>query len=228
MTGVKLEAWNPYKFTNANEVVTMLVLLMLVTVLASMTLAPIPRRRRMVIGPLLLFWVFTILSATFFGRLENRNRGQAMQLELFWTVKKAWEGHDGLHWYYIIGNILLFVPLGFLLPLAGRRMQRWLPVTMIGAGLSLMIELTQYVTGTGLCELDDLFHNTWGTFTGYQVFLISRYLTEMVAASLAGKKYTGQRRRGEGLLPFLYLLGVCLLFTLLLYINRPDWTGIFY
>ena len=228
MTGIKLEAWNPYKFTNAEEVVTVLVLLMLAAVLVGMTLSPCPHKRRMVIWPLLLFWVFTILSATFFGRLENRGEGQAMRLELFWTVQKAWEGHDGRYWYFIIGNILLFVPFGFLLPLTGIRMQNWLAVTFIGMVLSLMIELIQYVTGTGLCELDDLFHNTWGTFTGYQVFLVVRYLVELISNGSVWEKYTGRRRRGEGLLPFLYLFGVCLLFTSLLYKNRPDWTGIFY
>ena len=210
MTGINLEAWNPYTFPHAGEIVTLLVLLMLAVIMAGMTLAPCPHRRKLIVWPLLLFWVFTILSATFFGRLENGSGGHSLNLKLFWTLQKAWAEHDGLYWYYIIGNILLFVPFGFLFPLADTRMQNWLAVTFAGAVLSLLIELTQYVTGTGLCELDDLFHNTWGTFIGYQVFL------------------AGQRRRGEGWLPFLYLIGVCLFFAILLYINRPDWTGIFY
>lgn len=39
-------------------------------------------------------------------------------------------------------------------------------------GLSLAVILIQYVMGTGLCELDDLMHNTFGAFVGYQMFLV--------------------------------------------------------
>lgn len=218
-----MEAWNPYKFTNAGEIVTVLVLLMLCTVLSGMTFAPHRHRRRMVIWPLLLFWVFTILSATYFGRLETETG--RLRSELFWTIKKAWTEHQGIYWYYIIGNILLFVPLGFLLPLADKRLVNCLLTTLIGAGLSSFVEITQYATGTGLCELDDLFHNTLGTFTGYQCFVVFHCLLD---------KICGRQDRGEGTdtrlwgLSLTYLIGLGLLFAGLLYSNKPDWTGVFY
>lgn len=220
MTGINLEAWNPYTFTNAKETVTLLVLLLLAGIMAGMTLAPRPYSKRLIVWPLLLFWVFTILSATFLGRIEDGDNGQKLKLELFWTFRKAWTEHRGLHWFYIIGNILLFVPLGFLLPLTGRRMQGWRAVTVVGAALSLVIELTQYVTGMGLCELDDLLHNTWGAFMGYQMFLAYRYL--------AGPKRGERRWHRGGWLPIIYLVGMCTVFALLLFFNRPDWTGVFY
>ena len=218
-----MEAWNPYKFTNAREVVTVFVLLLLIAVMAGMTLAPRRHKRRMVIWPLLLFWVFTILSATYFGRLETETG--RLRLELFWTIKKAWSEHRGLYWYYIIGNILLFVPLGFLLPLADRRMENCLITTLVGAGLSLLIEIIQYVTGTGLCELDDLFHNTLGTFTGYQGFAAACYLADIVHDRQNSRKRSDKRLSG---LSLAYLTMLCLLFAGLLSINNPDWTGVFY
>ena len=218
-----MEAWNPYKFTNAGEVVTVFVLLLLIAVMAGMTLAPRRHKRRMVIWPLLLFWMFTILSATYFGRLETETG--RLRLELFWTIRRAWSEHRGLYWYYIIGNILLFVPLGFLLPLADRRMENCLITTLVGAGLSLLIEVMQYVTGTGLCELDDLFHNTLGTFTGYQCFVAACYLADIVH----GRQNTGERYDKQlGRLSLVYVTMLCLLFTGLLYFNKPDWTGVFY
>lgn len=218
-----MEAWNPYKFTNAVEVVTLLVLLTLLAVLSGMTLASHQHRRRMVIWPLLLFWVFTILSATYFGRLETENG--SLILELFWTIKKAWSEHQGLYWYYIIGNILLFIPLGFLLPLADKQLANCLFTTLAGAGLSLFIEITQYVTRTGLCELDDLFHNTLGTFTGYQCFVVFHCLTDQIRS-----RQDTRRRFDKHLwrLSLAYLIGLCLLFVGLFAINKPDWAGVFY
>lgn len=218
-----MNACNPYKFTNASEVVTLLVLLTLLAVLSGMTLAPHRHRRKMIIWPLLLFWVFTILSATYFGRLETETG--SLRLELFWTIKKGWKDHQGLYWYYIIGNILLFIPLGFLLPLADKQLAKCLFITLVGAGLSLFVEITQYVTGTGLCESDDLFHNTLGTFTGYQCFVVFHCLTD---------KTRSRQDTGRGFdkcsweLSLAYLIGLCLLFIGLLSINKPDWTGVFY
>lgn len=218
-----MEAWNPYKFTNAEEVVTVIVLLLLFAVLSGITLTPCRHRRRMVICPLLLFWVFTILSATYFGRLETENG--RLRLELFWTIKKAWTEHQGIYWYYIIGNILLFVPLGFLLPLVDKRLVNCLFTTLIGAGLSFVVEINQYATGTGLCELDDLFHNTLGTFTGYQCFVVFQCLLDKICSRQDRRQWGNARLWG---LSLTYLIGLCLLFAGLLYSNKPDWTGVFY
>ena len=218
-----MEVWNPYKFTDAGEVVTVLVLLMLVAVLAGTMLTPCQHRRRMVFLPLLLFWVFTILSATYFGRMETESGG--LKLELFWTIRKAWAEHQGLYWYYIIGNILLFVPFGFLLPLIAKQMESVWIVTLIGAGMSLGIELFQYLTGTGLCELDDLFHNTLGTFSGYQLFVV---MNGTVGLPYIKKSEVGMYEKRNLILSLSYIIVICLLVGGLLYLNKPDWTGIFY
>lgn len=221
--GINMKAWNPYNFTNAEAVVTVLILLMLIIVLAGLTLAPYIYRWKIVFWSLLLFWVFTILSATFFGRLENENG--RMRLDLFWTISTAWSKHQGIYWYYIIGNILLFMPLGILLPLVDLRLDRCLLTTLTGAGVSLLVEAIQYVTGTGLCELDDLFHNTWGTFTGYQAFAVFHHLLEIMRIRQHDGDICIKRLWGWSLS---YLLGLGLFFAILLYINKPDWTGVFY
>ncbi len=221
--GINMVAWNPYKFTNAEEVVTILVLLMLVAVLAGMTTAPFQHKRRMVFLPMLLFWLFTILSATYFGRLETATG--RLRLEIFWTIKKAWVEHQGLYWYYIIGNILLFVPLGFLLPLSVKQLENVWAVTLTGVGLSLAVELLQYLTGTGLFELDDLFHNTLGTFSGYQIFVILKCTAGIPYSKRHATGRIDKRKMG---LSSIYLITGCLVFAVMLYLNKPDWTGVLY
>ncbi len=74
----------------------------------------------------------------------------------------------------IAGNVLAFMPLGFLLPLiADKKLKLW-SVTLIAFGLSLGIELTQLVTRVGSCDVDDLILNTIGGVVGYGCYVIFR------------------------------------------------------
>ena len=57
-------------------------------------------------------------------------------------------------------NIALFVPLGFLLPLLSKPFRKWYAALGAGFGVSLLIELSQFFTGRGMCDVDDLFTNT--------------------------------------------------------------------
>lgn len=221
---INLEAWNPYTFINAKEVMSIAAILLLIILAACMFFVP-RRYKRSIIGRVMLvFWIFTIISATTFGR-EASDVGK-LNLNLFWTFQRAWTKHSGLHWYYIIGNILLFAPLGFLLPLAWKKLERWWLVALMGAALSLAIEILQYSTGTGLCELDDLFHNTFGSFTGYQVFIVFQHIVCRGSCQLTCLDV--KRLRKLWILSFLFITGLILCFAILLCWNRPDWTGVFY
>jgi glycopeptide antibiotics resistance protein len=73
--------------------------------------------------------------------------------------------------YLFVGNIIWFVPFGFLLP----RLTGW------GAGvvglaflLSLLIETLQFVLGTGVSEVEDLILNTLGGSVGYGIVWMLR------------------------------------------------------
>lgn len=218
-----MEVWNPYKFTNSGVVVTILLLIILIVVLASMVIIPCQHRKKLFFRVLILFWLFTALSATYLGRPETGT--SELRLELFWTIRAAWNEHNGVYWYLIIGNILLFVPLGFLLPMADQTLENCVFVTLIGGVLSFTIEVTQYVTTTGLCELDDLLHNMLGTFTGYQIFVVSSHLLGMIY----DKRHTGVLYRNKlWKLSLFYLLGLGAFFVLLLYKNKPVWEGVLY
>lgn len=62
-------------------------------------------------------------------------------------------------------NILLFLPIGIFLG-GIFKTKRFLKVTLSGAALSLIIELLQLAFEKGLCEFDDIFHNTLGAIFG--------------------------------------------------------------
>ena len=67
-------------------------------------------------------------------------------------------------WWDIVLNILLFIPLGFLLGDKG-----WKAI-MFGFLLSAFIECAQYIFLLGYCEADDVLNNTIGTITGFYLY----------------------------------------------------------
>jgi len=72
--------------------------------------------------------------------------------------------------YLFIGNIIWFVPFGFLLPVIFNNKLNMLKTVLCGFCLSLIIEFLQFMLGTGFSELDDLILNTFGVFIGYIIY----------------------------------------------------------
>ena len=80
----------------------------------------------------------------------------------FWTY--AHWGSVEYRWI-IFMNVLVFVPFGFMLPWALK--QKFWVTALAGFVFSVSIEALQYYLRLGLCEFDDVFHNTIGTILGY-------------------------------------------------------------
>lgn len=68
----------------------------------------------------------------------------------------------------LFGNVLLFAPLGFLLPLLVPAIRRWWQTLAVGAGVSLLIELYQLVwPGVRKASVTDLLMNALGAVLGF-------------------------------------------------------------
>lgn len=90
----------------------------------------------------------------------------------------AWFMKDAFPFVGIILNILLFVPLGYLLPILFPKLKPK-HVILIGCLFSIATEATQYLFKMGWCETDDVIHNTLGTAIGVWVWhLQSRRLNK--------------------------------------------------
>ena len=61
-------------------------------------------------------------------------------------------------------NMVLFIPMGVFLYLGKRKP---MVSVLIGLGSSLVIEIVEYITKTGVFDIDDLIMNTLGTVIGY-------------------------------------------------------------
>ncbi len=73
-------------------------------------------------------------------------------------------------WPFVInfvGNVVAFVPMGFLPPLIRTRPMKLWHVLVFSLSLSLLIEGGQLVSGRRVPDVDDLILNTFGGFAGY-------------------------------------------------------------
>ena len=69
-------------------------------------------------------------------------------------------------------NLLLLMPLGYLLPAGWRPMRRFWLVLLIGLLASVLIEALQLVLHLGVFDVADIMHNTVGALIGYWVYWI--------------------------------------------------------
>lgn len=77
-------------------------------------------------------------------------------------------------WINFVGNILLFVPLGFLLPCLARRVRSFLRILLTTAVLLLLLESLQLFTLLGSFDIDDIILNLLGVAFGYLIFHFAR------------------------------------------------------
>ncbi len=76
----------------------------------------------------------------------------------------------------IIGNVIAFMPFGFLLPLLNKKYRRFFYIAFLCLMFSLAAEVIQLLTQVGIFDVDDLLLNTTGGILGYLLFAISNLI----------------------------------------------------
>lgn len=114
---------------------------------------------------LTVFWsyLFVVLCTT----LLFRDCSESMQYQFFpfWSYDELYNKIIA----QLILNVLLFIPIGFLLGALMNEI-RWMQVIEMGCLLSVMIEILQLLTRRGVCNIDDVIHNTIGCAIGYGIY----------------------------------------------------------
>ena len=70
-------------------------------------------------------------------------------------------------WKNLLGNVIMFIPLGFFVPLLWEKTRNFFKHLGWMFVIILAVELLQYVTGLGTCDVDDLILNILGTSFGW-------------------------------------------------------------
>ncbi len=96
------------------------------------------------------------------------------ETEIFAAYRQYFETSDKNVLIMIIINLLMMIPISFLLCMVIKSKCKYLWVMLISVSLSLLIEVLQLVTRCGTFEVDDLINNTVSTVFGILIYLITK------------------------------------------------------
>jgi glycopeptide antibiotics resistance protein len=88
-------------------------------------------------------------------------------------ITNSWRPHLGSGAINILGNIVVFIPVGILIPLINIKFDKFIKSTAAGFSISLLIEVIQlcFVQGRHF-DVDDLMLNTLGVVIGWCIYKI--------------------------------------------------------
>ena len=101
---------------------------------------------------------------------QRLQTGAGITLAPFATMRRFWyRGSDEQILINLLGNVLMFLPVGFCLPLLWQRWQRLWKVFFAGLFLTLFIEIGQLFVGRDT-DVDDVLLNLLGAVLGYGIY----------------------------------------------------------
>lgn len=116
-------------------------------------------------GFLLIEYVILLLISTVFLRSNQQLR--QYNFHPFWSYNEIMAGKEDLIVENVM-NIVVFIPVGLL---AGFALNiKWWKVSLMGMGVSSIIEILQFVFKRGFSEVDDLIHNVAGCVIGFVIY----------------------------------------------------------
>lgn len=118
-------------------------------------------------------------------------------------------------------NVLLFVPLGFLMPVIWKEYRSVKKTVLFGLGLSAMVEILQMFTYR-LTDIDDLIFNTAGAAAGYYIYILFlKIKPEKSSAELAAASVESESKLE---LPVVFATAFLVMFTLQPLISGALWS----
>ena len=127
------------------------------------------------IAAILAFLAYLLLLAylLFFSSTYGRTMemGYRYNLKPFFEIRRGIKHIDAVGYRYVLiniaGNIVAFMPFGFLLPFLSERGRNTGKVLFFSFLLTLSAETIQLLSRTGAFDVDDLILNTAGGVLGY-------------------------------------------------------------
>lgn len=111
----------------------------------------------------IVVFLLLVLNETVFNRAAKEV--YQFNFQPFWSYEAIKNGKESLIKEHFL-NVALFIPLGMLICVVLQK-KRWWRALIFGCSVSLLIEVMQLVMKRGLCEFDDVMHNTLGCLLGY-------------------------------------------------------------
>lgn len=150
------------------------------------------KRRFRILGKILfilyiIFVFYFLIFSEWYGR-SGEMQEYHYNLVLFQEIKRFWNYRQQLGmtaFTNLFGNIVIFIPFGFFMPMASKYRSFW-ATTINSFALSLLVETFQLFTRVGCFDVDDLLLNTLGGIAGYITFVVCNAIR---------RKYDTKRKR---------------------------------
>ena len=114
----------------------------------------------------------------------------AVNLEPFETIKVFWRAlkenriNTDIALLNIFGNIALFVPFGFLIPLFEKNLRSLLKCAAVSLAVIVVVESLQLLFKVGSFDVDDIILNMLGVIIGYAVYKIGLSVYKKTSKSI--------------------------------------------
>lgn len=127
-----------------------------------------------------LIYIYLALSVAGIGSIWDIDQySEIIRLE---EINLILFNSDGILTYIL--NIIMFMPLGFLLPLIWERFRNHIRVFLTGVGFSLVIEICQLFNHRAT-DIDDLMMNSLGAVLGYFIWVFVSKLFNSINKEIA-------------------------------------------
>lgn len=118
-------------------------------------------------------YCYLVLEIAYFSREPgSRTRADLMIGATFQNTPRAMS--------YVIENIIMMIPLGFLVPILWKRIHTVWRCLAVGFLTSLAIEIFQFISERGYFQTDDIITNVFGTLIGYGMYLCIRKVGNII------------------------------------------------
>ena len=112
------------------------------------------------------------------GELSGFHSFNIIPFQSIWEFKKLmFSGYFTRGFNNIVGNVFVFAPFGYFIPLLHKKCQKWKIVILAGFFVSLFFEICQYFLYLGSADIDDIILNLLGVILGFLFFKIVNRIT---------------------------------------------------
>lgn len=122
----------------------------------------------------IMIWLLFVqrMDAVITNKTENINLVPFETLKLYWGLLSS-----GSSYYFrqavinLVGNVVMFIPFGVFVPQIWPSCRKFLLFLLWAVLVIISIEVLQYITGLGSCDIDDFILNFPGMLLGYIISL---------------------------------------------------------
>ena len=125
---------------------------------------------------LLSSYTVALLYFTVFGRYSQSY--YRYEIDVFASYRKLFENFDTYVFKQIILNLLMLIPVGFLLCVIIKSKFKYLWAMVISFILTVLVEVLQFVSRCGTFEVDDLINNMIGAVIGIAIYAVLKSLNK--------------------------------------------------